>query len=89
MKIKFLFLALLISLSIQAQLVQQNSQLAPRPASCASVTEAQLGQCFADYVQDFIYNHFNYQIRPRIHPSRPILPFCLRLLKVAVARFYL
>lgn len=58
MKIKFLFLALLISLSIQAQLVQQNSQLAPRPASCASVTQAQLGQCFADYVQDFIYNHF-------------------------------
>ena len=57
MKSKFLFFALLITWSIQAQLLRQNNQLPPRPASCESTPESQLEQCFAEYVQDFIYNH--------------------------------
>lgn len=59
MKIKLLaLLVLFCSLSIQAQLISQNSQLAPRAENCTTLPEAQQEQCFTNYVQDFIYQHF-------------------------------
>ena len=56
MKIKLLLLAFFTCLVVQAQLVRQNSQLAPRPATCVSVDESQQERCFTNFVQDFIYS---------------------------------
>ena len=58
MKIKILVFALFISFSSQAQLVRENSQLAPRSAACVAVEESKQEQCFTDFVQDYIYTNF-------------------------------
>ncbi|MEY2693117.1 MAG: hypothetical protein RIT03_1508 [Bacteroidota bacterium] len=57
MKIKLLLFAFFYCLVVQAQLVRQNSQLAPRPSSCMAVDESQQEHCFTNFVQDFIYTH--------------------------------
>jgi hypothetical protein len=57
MKTKALLIAFFTCSLAQAQLLRQNSQLTPLPVSCVAVEEPKQEQCFADFVQDFIYAH--------------------------------
>lgn len=58
MNINYLVLSFFICSTLSAQLLRQNSQQSPRSVNCEKLPEAQQEACFTNFVQDFIYEHF-------------------------------